>query len=242
MFPIATHTELRRLGWSQTTTGGGERSSSATAYLHPNLNRPNLDVLMGAQVTRLLTPNTTSTGNSNSTTPDLRTVEYAQSATSLSLIYEPYNILSRVGPRLTLQAKNEVILAAGATNTPQILILSGVGNSQDLAALGIETLINSPYVGQGLQDHPLIGMSWSSTDNFTIDDIARNSTLQNELIEEWETSRTGLLVDSPANIFGFLRVNASVLGGPDPSSGPTSSHIELIPSVGYLFLSSPRLP
>ena len=71
------------LGWAQTTTGGGARSSSATAYLHPNLNRPNLDVLIGAQVTRLLAAKSKTTTGAESA-PDLRTVEYAQSSTSLS--------------------------------------------------------------------------------------------------------------------------------------------------------------
>ena len=74
------------LGWAQTTTGGGARSSSATAYLHPNLNRPNLDVLIGTQVTRLLTADS----NTTTSTPDLRTVEYAQSATG-SFSYQKDN-------------------------------------------------------------------------------------------------------------------------------------------------------
>ena len=81
-------------------------------------------------------------------------------------------------------------------------------------------------------------MPWYSTDNFTIDDIVRNSTLQDELIEQWATTQTGPLVDSPVDVFGFLRVNSSVLGGPDPSAGPTSSHIELVTTVSNLFVSA----
>lgn len=74
-------------------------------------------------------------------------------------------------------------------------------------------------------------MTWFSTESVTIDTIARNTTLLDDLVEEWATSLTGPLVDGPSNIFGWLRVNSSVLQAPDPSAGPTSSHMELIAVV-----------
>ena len=194
----------------QSATGGGQRSSSATAYLHPNLNRPNLDVLIGAQVTRLI---------SHTTVPDLRTVEYAFNAT---------------GPRLTLQANREVILSAGSINTPQILLLSGVGDPKELSALGIKSVINSPGVGQNLQDHPLLEMQFFSDETLTIDTITRNATLAGELLAQWETNRTGVYTDVAANLVGWIRLpdNSTVFQNfSDPSPGPTSSHMELLPVV-----------
>jgi len=62
-----------------------------------------------------------------------------------------------LGPHFTVKAIKEVILSAGAINTPQILLLSGVGNPTALTKLSIDTVVNSPFVGQNLQDHPLLG-------------------------------------------------------------------------------------
>jgi len=102
----------------------GRRLSAARAYLHPVMNRPNLDVRTRALVTRVLFDGTRATG-----------VEY-----------------SRRG-RLERVSAGKVILSGGAVNTPQVLQLSGVGNSAELGALGIGTVQHLPGVGENLQDH-----------------------------------------------------------------------------------------
>src|SRR5512132_1165542 len=102
----------------------GRRLSAARAYLHPVMHRRNLDVTTRAFVTRILFDGNRATG-----------VEYVHRGT-------PHRI--RAG---------EVLLCGGAINSPQTLQLSGVGNADDLKALGIDVVQDVPGVGQNLQDH-----------------------------------------------------------------------------------------
>lgn len=142
--------------------------------------------------------------------------------------------LIHTGPRYSVLALKEVILSAGPVNSPQILLLSGIGDTDDLSRLGIPTLVHSPGVGQDLQDHPLLANQWSVSSLDTLDDVSRNATLSNELLEQWETNRTGQLTDVGGNLFAWLRIpsNSSIFDGyEDPSAGPTSSHMELFPGV-----------
>ncbi|KAI0045450.1 GMC oxidoreductase [Auriscalpium vulgare] len=209
------------IGWVQSTSGNGVRSSSATAYLHPILDRPNLDLLVDTQATRVL-----QTGSRHGI-PILRGVELANGVS---------------GPRVTVHARHEVILSAGAVNTPQLLLLSGIGNRHDLAALGIPALVHSPGVGQNLQDHPLLSSSWSVNANDTLDAGSRNATLYGELLEQWDTSRTGPLVDTGGNLIAWLRLPSVFSGSEDPSAGPTSAHVELIPSNEWNSFSGEPMP
>ncbi len=109
----------------QMTIRNGRRESAATAYLHPVLARQNLTVIVRAQVTRLVFDGRRVIG-----------VEYL-----------------RDGHHLMAHAQREVILSAGAINSPQVLMLSGIGEPQALSALGIEVKVPLPGVGQNLQDH-----------------------------------------------------------------------------------------
>ncbi|KAI0062569.1 aryl-alcohol oxidase-like protein [Artomyces pyxidatus] len=212
------------LSWMQSTAGHGVRSSSATAYLQPVLHRPNLDVLINAQVTRLL-----STGDENGI-PVLRKVELSQTSS---------------GPRTIVRAKKEVILSAGPVNTPQLLLLSGIGDRGNLSALSIPTIVHSPGVGRNLQDHPLVANQWFVNANNTLDDISRNATLANELLEQWRATKTGQYADGPANQIAWLRLppDPAVFGGfGDPSAGPTSSHIELLLGNSFASFLEPPPP
>ena len=107
----------------------GRRLSTAASYLYPVMDRPNLTVLTGAYVNRLAIQGTSVTG-----------VEF-------------------VWRKRTLQvnAASEVILSAGALQTPQLLMLSGIGDREHLARFGIQTVAHVPGVGRNLQDHPIIG-------------------------------------------------------------------------------------
>ncbi|MEY9930767.1 choline dehydrogenase [Catenulispora sp. GP43] len=103
----------------------GRRLSAARAYLHPVLNRPNLEVQTRSMVHRVLFEGKRAVG-----------IEYSH----------------RNGTPRQARA-GTVILCGGAINTPQLLQLSGVGNAAELKALGIETVQHLPGVGENLQDH-----------------------------------------------------------------------------------------
>jgi choline dehydrogenase len=102
----------------------GRRLSASRAYLHPVMDRPNLEVRTGALVTRNLFSGNRATG-----------VEFAK------------------GGRSERVSAGEVILCGGAFNSPQLLQLSGVGHADELRLLGIEVVHDLPGVGENLQDH-----------------------------------------------------------------------------------------
>ncbi len=107
------------------TVGGGRRSSTAAAYLSPARRRPNLTVETGAHATRIVIEGGKAVA-----------VEYA-----------------RDGARHTARAEREIILSAGAIVSPQLLMLSGVGDGAHLREHGIETRLELKGVGRNLQDH-----------------------------------------------------------------------------------------
>ena len=119
------------VGFYQLTQRGGMRCSAAVAYLHPAMQRPNLHVMTDALVTRLLLEGTRVVG-----------VE-----------------VEHQGEIKPLRAEREVIVAAGAYNSPQLLMLSGIGPAAELALYGLRAVTDLP-VGRNLQDHPasLLGL------------------------------------------------------------------------------------
>lgn len=110
----------------------GRRHSAASAFVEPVLTRPNLDVLDRAQATRLILERGRCVG-----------VEYL-----------------REGRSETLRATREVIVAAGAVESPKLLMLSGIGPADALRAHGIEVVADVPGVGQHLQDHLKLSIRW----------------------------------------------------------------------------------
>ena len=116
------------------TIARGIRVSTATAYLAPARRRPNLTVLTHAQATRILFTGREATG-----------IEYL-----------------RGGTRHVAKARREVVLAAGAINSPQLLQLSGVGDPTLLGGLGIPVVHAAPRVGAGLQDHLAVSYYYRS--------------------------------------------------------------------------------
>ena len=120
------------VGQYQVTQRRGRRWSAADAYLHPAMNRPNLTVRTGALTTRVLVENGRATG-----------VEYRC-----------------CGQLRTAQATREVVLSGGAVNSPQLLMLSGIGPADHLRDVGVEVVHDLPGVGGGLQDHPLVPVIW----------------------------------------------------------------------------------
>ncbi len=167
------------VGWYQCTQRNGMRCSTATAYLHPAMTRPNLKVITDALATRIIFDGDRATG-----------VEIARNG----LIEE-------------IHADAEVIVAAGAYNSPQLLMLSGIGPAADLAALQISARHDLP-VGIGLQDHPMAFMSWcTDTETLMTAATAENAALL-------QSEGRGPLSSNIAEAGGFLRTRAN-LEAPD---------------------------
>jgi 4-pyridoxate dehydrogenase len=112
-------------GRAQSSIAGGRRCSAAVAYLHPARSRANLTVITHAHASRVLMDGTKAAG-----------VEY----------------LHR-GKLKKATARREVLLSGGVFNSPQLLMLSGIGPADHLRAVGIEPLVDLPGVGTNLQDH-----------------------------------------------------------------------------------------
>jgi len=129
-------------GWGpyQLTIHKGERWSAARAYLYPALNRPNLTCITGARTTKILVEGGKAVG---------------------------VEIVTGKG-RETVYADAEVILSAGAVQSPQILKLSGIGPGEELSKHGIKSVHDLPGVGENLQDHLDVCMSWECPQPITI--------------------------------------------------------------------------
>ena len=145
--------EQEGVGIYQLTIRGGRRNSAARAFLRPALARGNVALRTGAQVTRILFEGRRATG-----------VEYRWK-----------------GQLLTARA-GEVILSAGAINSPQLLMLSGIGPGEDLQRMGIAVRLDQPNVGAHLSDHQGLNYTWR----------ARVPTLNDALRPWWGKLRLGL--------------------------------------------------
>ena len=123
-------------GWGpyQLTIHDGQRWSAARGYLHPALSRSNLTCITGARTSRIVIENGRATG-----------VEY---------------IDAKSGQKHVVHADKEVLLSAGAVQSPQILQLSGIGDPEELAKFGIPVVKALKGVGANLQDHLDVCMSW----------------------------------------------------------------------------------
>ncbi|RXW12904.1 hypothetical protein EST38_g12951 [Candolleomyces aberdarensis] len=209
------------LGWAQSSIGGGTRSSSATTYLSSVINRRNVDVLVNAQVTKLVHTGTIC-GK-----PSFRGVQFASGPRA---------------PTTNVFARKEVILSAGSFGTPQILQLSGIGDRTELTSKSITTIVNNPSVGKNMSDHALLPNNYlvrgESLDNLLRDPVAFGIAL-----DQWQASKTGPLANGISNHLGFFRLpnNSSIFATtPDPASGPTASHWEMLVSNFWINPSLPR--
>jgi choline dehydrogenase len=120
----------------QTTTRAGKRSSTYHAFLEGEVEqRPNLEVICGAHVTRVILEDRA--GEMRATGVEYRTTD---------------------GETLVARADKEVILSAGAVGSPQILMLSGIGPKRELEAVGVPCKLDAPDVGKHLKDHLQVGL------------------------------------------------------------------------------------
>lgn len=166
------------VGLYQVTHKNGERFSAAKAYLTPHLARPNLQVITGAQATRILLDGKRAIG-----------VEYLQDGTLKQL-----------------RAQREVLLCAGALQSPQLLMLSGIGPQAHLLDQGITPLHALPGVGQNLQDHVDVVQVVNApglTELFGLSLPGALRMLRGVL--EWRRSRSGMLTTNFAEAGGFIK-------------------------------------
>jgi len=163
------------VGLYQVTQREGMRASAAVAYLHPAMERPNLQVMPYMHVTRVL-------------------FEGARAVGVLA---------SQLGQQQELRAEREVILCAGAYNSPQLLMLSGVGPAEHLTMREIDVLHDQPAVGENLSDHPATQLVWTTPEPESL-----LLALEPAALEQYEASRTGPFASNLAEAGGFARVGA----------------------------------
>jgi len=163
-------------GYYQVTQKAGRRWSTAKAYLEPALKRPNLRLETQAHTTRLIFEGKRCVG-----------VEVIQQ-----------------GKTHQFRAGREVVLAAGAIQSPQILELSGVGQAGLLRELGIDMVHELQGVGENHHDHYLSRPMWRLTKNVSINNDARGVRLVNEVLK-YVFGRKGLLTYPAGIVHGFVK-------------------------------------
>ncbi|KAJ7112070.1 alcohol oxidase [Mycena crocata] len=212
------------ISWLQSSIAGGVRSTSARGYLAPNfISRPNLHVLLHAQVSKLVNP-----------TKKAGTTAFG-------------GVQFKYGSSLfTAKASKEIVLAAGVVGTPQILQNSGIGDPAALNPLGIQTVLDLPSVGRNLSDHVFYALQWAVNSTQTLESLTLNATAQAAAMAEWNRTHTGPFVDTPiiSTHTAWLRLpdDSPVFDShPDPSPGPTGAHFEflLIPGGGVATGATP---
>ncbi|KAL4939209.1 hypothetical protein BDV06DRAFT_225234 [Aspergillus oleicola] len=165
-----------------------ERSYARTTFHELAKSRPNYHVLPHTLVTKL--------------TPDLSSVEYITPYSPALNATPPDAKTSRV------QARKEIIMAAGGIHTPKILQLSGIGSSTVLQSLGVEQVLNLPGVGENFQDHATVygSVALTNLSDPTQDPsyLSTNATYDAEMGALYELNRTGPWTVSTDNTFSFL--------------------------------------
>src|SRR5256884_575307 len=121
------------VGWYQVTHRNGARASAAVCYLHPVMERPNLEVRTRCHVLKLLFEGARAVG-----------------AAGIDGSGEPFEV----------RAEGEVIVSCGAYDSPKLLMLSGIGRPEEFELLQIELVAECPEIGANLQDHPNAGCVW----------------------------------------------------------------------------------
>lgn len=170
--------EQEGLGVYQVTHINGERCSSARAYLFPHRDRKNLTVETHAQTQRILIENGVAVG-----------VEYKQN-----------------GQLKQIRARREVLLSAGAMQSPQILMLSGIGDQHELVEHGIEVKKHLPGVGKNFHDHPdfIFGYKVREIQGTFGLSIPGSIDLMKQ-IGRYRKERRGLLTTNFAECGGFIK-------------------------------------
>lgn len=164
----------------QVTIGNGRRSSTATAYLRPALARPNLTVAVHALATQILFDRKRAIG-----------IEYRQD-----------------GQLHSVRARREVLLCGGVINSPQLLMLSGIGDAAHLAMHDIPVRVALPGVGRNLHDHASVILMYQRREPGPFHRMMRADRIGRELAKAWLFGK-GFATDIPGGIVAFLKSDAA---------------------------------
>jgi choline dehydrogenase len=171
-------------GWSDFNIVDGVRQSAADAYLMPILERSNLDVMTDALVRRVVVADGRATGV----------------------------VFSAGGTTATVDCTREIVLTAGAIGSAHVLLLSGIGSSDHLRAVGVEPVLELPGVGLNLHDHPLASVTYASSRPVP-------PILANASGEAMGFVRTSVELDRPDVQFVFHSLPVPVPTLPTPGHG-----------------------
>ncbi len=160
----------------QMTIRDGSRCSASVAYLRPALKRPNLDVKVKVMASRVLLDGGKASG-----------LEYIED-----------------GQRKVVHAAREVILAGGVINSPQLLMLSGIGEPQQLASKGIQVKVPLAGVGANLQDHVSVIVNYQRKERGPFHKMMRLDRIGPAIIRAY-LAGTGFASDVPGGMVGFLK-------------------------------------
>ena len=188
------------VGAYQVTHKNGERFSAAKAYLTPHMERPNLRVFTGAHTTRI--------------------VLEKKRAIGVEFLHE--------GELKRLDAKREVLLCAGALQSPHILMLSGIGPHAHLVSKGVATVHDLPGVGQNLHDHIDVVQVVDApklTQSFGVSAGGMVRALKG--VFEWRRQRTGMLTTNFAECGGFIKSD------PDEATPDLQLHFAIAKLVNH---------
>jgi 4-pyridoxate dehydrogenase len=185
--------EATGIGRIQHTIGHGRRASASVAYLKPVLQRPGLTLATGAMVTGLTLRGTRATG-----------VDYVQQ-----------------GRTQRAEAAREVILCGGVFNTPQLLMLAGIGPAAHLRDMGITAVADLP-VGRNLRDHLFVHLQWARSDTGAFHREMRLDRTAVNMARAW------LLGSGPATVLPFSLM-AFLRTGPELA----------VPDIEFIFRASP---
>ncbi|MCX4418326.1 GMC family oxidoreductase [Streptomyces mirabilis] len=187
-------------GLYQVTCHHGRRWSAADAYLRPALDRPNLTVRTGALATKI-------------------TLDRSRAAGVTYL---------RDGQERSAHADREILLCGGSINSPQLLLLSGIGDPDELHDVGIDVCVPLPGVGRNLQDHLMAPVVWD-TRNST--DIVRD-LLTPDNLERWRAHGDGPFASNYGEVGAFLNV----------TDGNSRPDVQLVGGATALILSGEEVP
>ncbi len=175
------------VGSYQLSIGRRLRASAAARFLRPALKRGNIDLLTRAHVTRVVIEGGRAVGVEVSVGGEVRTI----------------------------RATREVILSAGAIQSPQILELSGIGAAERLRKLGIECLVDAPGVGENLQDHYQMRLIVRLKRKLSLNDDVRNPLKLAKMGLEWLVAGRGPLTVGAGQVGGAASTSHAFAGRPD---------------------------
>jgi len=169
------------VGYFQVNQRKGWRLNTSKAFLHPVSGRPNLRVITGAQARRVILEGLRATG-----------VEFQRGADVQKA-----------------SASREVILAAGSIGSPHLLELSGIGNAEHLTRLGIPVVLHAPGVGENLQDHLQVRLTYKVRNALTLNELASSLYGKAKIALEYALWRRGPMAMAPSQLGAFAKSDPS---------------------------------